>query len=52
MAKNVKEDEEGKLAWLVIFGTLPAGLIGFVFEKAGFGSKLRSSVGGLHLPHR
>jgi undecaprenyl-diphosphatase len=32
--RNFKEDDEGKLAWLVIFGTIPAGLIGFLFEKA------------------
>lgn len=31
--KNVKDDKEGKLALLLLVGTIPAGLIGFLFEK-------------------
>lgn len=32
--RSIKGNDEGKLAWLVIFGTIPAGLIGVAFEKA------------------
>lgn len=32
--RSIKGNDEGKLAWLVIFGTIPAALIGVVFEKA------------------
>ena len=32
--KRVRGDREGKLAWLVVAGTIPAGVIGLVFEKA------------------
>ena len=33
-ARNRKEDPEGRLAWLLVAGTVPAGLVGLVFEKA------------------
>jgi undecaprenyl-diphosphatase len=32
--RSIKDNQEGRLAWLVILGTIPAGLIGFLFEKA------------------
>lgn len=31
--RSIKEDEDGRLAWLLMAGTIPAGLVGFVFEK-------------------
>ena len=32
--RGIKGNDEGRLAWLVILGTIPAGLVGVVFEKA------------------
>ena len=32
--RNFKEDSEGRLAWLLLAGTVPAGLVGLVFQKA------------------
>ena len=32
--RNLKEDQEGRLAWLLLAGTVPAGLVGLVFEKS------------------
>jgi undecaprenyl-diphosphatase len=32
--RSFKEDEDGRLAWLLVAGTIPAGLVGFVFERS------------------
>jgi undecaprenyl-diphosphatase len=32
--RTLKEDPEGRLAWLLVAGTVPAGLVGLIFEKA------------------
>jgi undecaprenyl-diphosphatase len=31
--RSLGKDEDGRLAWLLVAGTIPAGIVGFVFEK-------------------
>jgi undecaprenyl-diphosphatase len=32
--RKLREDQDGRLAWLLLAGTVPAGVVGLVFEKA------------------
>ena len=47
--RSFKEDEDGQLALLVIAGTIPAGLIGFVFEMSLAANFARPVVAAIFL---
>ena len=34
VTRKLKGDQEGRLAWLLLAGTVPAGVVGLIFEKA------------------
>jgi undecaprenyl-diphosphatase len=45
--RGIGGNDEGRLAWLVILGTIPAGLVGLVFEKAlsaNFGRPMLAAI--------
>jgi undecaprenyl-diphosphatase len=47
--RTVRGDEDGKLAWLVIVGTIPAGLVGLVFERSLAANFARPVVAAIFL---
>ena len=47
--RSLKEDDEGRLAWLVIAGTIPAGLVGFIFERGLAANFARPVVASIFL---
>jgi undecaprenyl-diphosphatase len=47
--RTLRDDPEGRLAWLLVAGTLPAGLTGFVFEKALSANFARPAVAAIFL---
>ena len=47
--RSFKEDEDSKLAWLLIAGTLPAGLVGLVFERSLAANFARPLVAAIFL---
>ncbi|WP_273842866.1 undecaprenyl-diphosphate phosphatase [Rubrobacter calidifluminis] len=45
--RSLRGNEDGRLAWLVIVGTIPAGLVGLLFEKglsANFGRPMLAAI--------
>ncbi len=48
-SRNLRGDPEGRLAWLLIAGTLPAGLVGLAFEKALSANFARPTVAAVFL---
>lgn len=47
--RNLRENEDGRLAWLLVAGTIPAGLVGLVFEKSLAANFARPSVAAVFL---
>jgi undecaprenyl-diphosphatase len=47
--RSFKEDDDGKLAWLLIAATLPAGLVGLIFEKSLASNFARPLVAAIFL---
>lgn len=48
-ARSLKQNPEGRLAWLVVAGTIPAGLVGLIFEKTLAENFARPSVAAVFL---
>lgn len=47
--RELRGDREGRLAWLLIAGTIPAGLVGIIFEKALSANFARPAVAAIFL---
>ena len=47
--RNLGPDRDGRLAWLLAAGTVPAGLVGIVFEKALSANFARPSLAAVFL---
>ncbi len=47
--RNLHGDQEGRLAWLLVAGTIPAGLVGLIFEKALSANFARPSLAAVFL---
>lgn len=47
--RSLSGDREGRLAWLLVAGTIPAGLVGLVFEKALSANFARPSLAAAFL---
>src|SRR5918912_2470336 len=47
--RNLGADRDGKLAWLLLAGTVPAGLVGLIFEKALSANFARPSLAAVFL---
>lgn len=47
--RNLRGDREGRLAWLLAAGTVPAGLVGLVFERALSANFARPSLAAVFL---
>jgi undecaprenyl-diphosphatase len=47
--RTFRGDEDGKLAWLLIIGTVPAGLVGLVFERGLAANFARPVVAAIFL---
>jgi undecaprenyl-diphosphatase len=47
--RSLREDEDSRLAWLLVAGTIPAGLVGLVFEKGLAANFARPSVAAVFL---
>jgi undecaprenyl-diphosphatase len=48
-SRNLREDPEAKLAWLLAAGTIPAGLVGVAFQKALAANFARPSLAAVFL---
>lgn len=47
--RELRSDREGRLAWLLIAGTIPAGLVGVIFQKALSANFARPSLAAVFL---